>query len=118
MSPGQLSQAGKVSVDPRDSPKSPRAVAVLQQASRRSAETRRCSVKEKGRKAWLSTLSGRSKSCSASEIHLAVMSRSRSGDLLEIDLHARSHRRADAELVHELAFRARRSGLDDGVDKG
>src|SRR6185437_5459436 len=72
----------------------------------------------KGRRAPPSRFPAFQKRTSASEIHLAVMSSSRPGDLLEIDFHAWPHRRADAELVHELAFRARRPGLHDGVDKG
>src|SRR3954451_2826311 len=111
MSASQLTRARKVSVDAHH-PRTPRGpVATRQQASRRSAETRRCSVKEKGRKARFPRSPAVQKDYSASGIHLAVMSGSRSGDLLEIDLHAWSHRRADAELVNELALRARRPGL-------
>src|SRR6266705_3279456 len=42
-------------------------------------------------------------------------SRSGARDFLEVDLDPRAHGRADRDLVDELALRARRLGLDDGV---
>src|SRR6478736_5287980 len=107
MSAGQLSPSGKVSDDSHDRRTSRGPVATPQQTGRPSAATKRCRTKKKGRRAPPSRSPAFQKRTSASEIHLAVMSSSRSGDLLEIDFHAWPHRRADAELVHELAFRAR-----------
>src|SRR4051812_22641274 len=41
----------------------------------------------------------------------------RSGGFAEIDLDARAHRRADRDLLDELALGARRLGLEDRVDE-
>src|SRR5207253_5495439 len=47
----------------------------------------------------------------------AAMPGSGAGDFAEVDLDARAHRRADRDLLDELALGARRLGLEDRVDE-